>query len=36
MQTLLLIIAVLLSLGTALVTGAGILSLFFRLIARLR
>jgi hypothetical protein len=36
MQTLLLIMAVLLSLGTALVTGAGLLSLVFRLLAWLR
>jgi hypothetical protein len=36
MQMLLLVLAVILSLGTALCTAAGILTLLFRLLAKIR
>ena len=36
MQLLLLVLVVILSLGTALCTAAGILTLFFRLLAKIR
>ena len=36
MQFLLLVVTVILTLGTALVTAAGLLNLFFRVLAKLR